>query len=298
MDTKIIVDVHHHVIGKNNPNYANFPKWDMQIDAEENERLGIAGTLLSLPVSSTPEQTRAINDLLTGFAAYDTKRYGVLACLPGKHVDAALKEIAYAYDVLHADGFCIPSNAGGMYIGDDRMDEILAELNRRSAVVLLHPVKPGGETPQLTVSDFSVYEFPFDTTRAVMDLIYRGKMKKYANIKWIVSHAGGAIPYLAYRLSTVAQESKAISLSKEEILNSFKNLYYDLALSTSEGVFQTLKAIIGTSQIVFGTDAPLRPQTGTQESVEIFKNTPVFTEEEKQSIAYKTSASLFSRFAI
>ncbi|MDP4208142.1 MAG: amidohydrolase family protein [Bacteroidota bacterium] len=296
MNTEIIIDVHHHVIGKNNPNYANFPKWDMQIDAEENARLGIGGALLSLPVSSTPEQTRAINDFLTGFAAYDTKRYGVLACLPSAHVDAALKEIEYAYDTLHADGFCMPSNTGGMYIGDDRMDEILAELNRRSAVVLLHPVKPSGETPQLTVSDFSVYEFPFDTTRTIMDLIYSGKMKKYANIKWIVSHAGGAIPYLVYRFSTVAEESKAISLSKEDIINSFKNLYYDLALSTSTGVFQTLKAVVGTSQIVFGTDAPLRPQTGTQDSVEFFNNTTVFTDEEKQNIARKTSSALFSRF--
>ncbi len=297
MNTEMIIDVHHHVIGRNNPNYANLPTWDMQIDAEENERLGIGGVLLSLPVSSTPDQTRAINDFLTGFAGYDTKRYGVLACLPSAHVDATLKEIEYAYDTLHADGFCMPSNVGGMYIGDDRMDEILAELDRRSAAVLLHPLKPGAEAPHLSVSDFSVYEFPFDTTRAIMDLIYSGKVIKYPHIKWIISHAGGAIPYLAYRLSTVAEESKAITLSKEDVLNSFKNLYYDVALSTSPGVFFTLKELVGTSQIVFGTDAPLRPNTGVHESVEIFKNTNIFNAEEKQSIAYKTSAALFPRFA-
>lgn len=296
MNTEMIIDVHHHVIGKNNPNFANLPKWNMQIDAEENERLGIGGALLSLPVSSTPEQTRAINDYLTRFASYDSKCYGVLACLPNANIDAALKEIEYACDSLHADGFCMPSNAGGMYIGDDRMDEILAELNKRNAVVLLHPVKPSGDVPQLTVTDFSVYEFPFDTTRAIMNLIYRGKLKKFPNIKWIVSHAGGCIPYLAYRFSTVAEEGKAISLSKNEVLNSFKNLYYDLALSTSAGVFQTLKEVAGTSQIVFGTDAPLRPKAGTQDSVEIFNNTTIFTTEEKQSIACKTSSVLFPRF--
>lgn len=297
MNTEMIIDVHHHVIGKNNPNFASLPKWDMQIDAEENERLGIGGALLSLPVSSTPEQTRAINDFLAGFAAYDSKRYGLLACLPCADTDASFKEIEYACHTLHADGFCIPCNIGGMYIGDDRMDEILAELDRRRAVVLLHPSKPGGETPQLSVIDFSVYEFPFDTTRAMMDLIYKGKLKKYPGIKWIVSHAGGAIPYLAYRLSTVAEESRAISVSKEEVLNSFKNLYYDLALSTSPGTFHTLKDVAGTSQIVFGTDAPLRPNTGTQDSIEIFKNTSVFTTVEKQRIAYQTSAGLFPRFA-
>jgi 6-methylsalicylate decarboxylase len=220
-----------------------------------------------------------------------------LACLPCAHIDATLKEIEYAYGSLHADGFCIPSNIGGKYISDDCMNEILAELNRRSAVVLLHPVKPGGEMPKLTVTDFSVYEFPFDTTRAVLDLIYSGKMKKYPNIKWIISHAGGAIPYLAYRLSTVAEESEAISLSKEVVLSSLTKLYYDLALSTSKGVFQTLKDVVGTSQIVFGTDAPLRPKKGVQNSIEIFNDTNVFTADEKQSIVYDTSAALFPCFA-
>jgi predicted TIM-barrel fold metal-dependent hydrolase len=297
MNANMIIDVHHHVIGKNNPNFANLPKWDMEIDAEENERLGIGGALLSLPVSSTPAQTRAINDFLAGYAAYDPKRYGVLACLPSVDVEASLKEIEYAYDALHADGFCMPSNVGGIYISDNRMDDILAELNKRSAVVLLHPVKPHGDVPALTVTSFSVYEFAFDTTRAIIDLIYSGKMRKYPNIKWIVSHAGGAIPYLAYRLSTVAEECKAINLSKEEVLHSFKNLYYDLALSTSTGVFETLKDVTGTSQIVFGTDAPLRPKVGTQESVEIFCNTTVFTAEEKQNIACNNSVALFPRFA-
>lgn len=297
MNTEMIIDVHHHVIGKNNPNFANLPKWDMQIDAEENERLGIGGALLSLPVSSTPEQTRTINDFLAGYASYDSKRYGMLACLPSPNIEATLKEIEYAYDSLLADGFCMPTHVNGTYIGDDKMDKIHAELNRRNAVVLLHPVKPSGDVPPLSVIDPSVWEFPFDTTRAIMDLLYRGKLKKYPNIRWIISHAGGALPYLVYRLSTVAEECKAINLSKEEVLDSFKNLYYDLALSTSNSVFQTLKDMAGTSQIVFGTDAPLRPNAGTQESVEIFKNTAIFTAQEKQSIAYDNSVALFPRFA-
>lgn len=294
---RMIIDVHHHVIGKNNPNFASLPKWSMEIDAAENERLGIAGALLSLPVSSTPEQTHAINDFLAGFAAYDSKRYGVLACLPSAHTDATLKEIDYAYGTLKADGFCMPSNAGGMYIGDDRMDEILAELNRRAAVVLLHPVKPAGEAPKLCVTDPSVYEFPFDTTRAIMDLVYRGKMLKYPNIKWIVSHAGGAIPYLAYRLSTVEAEVKASELSVKDILHSLKSLYYDLALSTATSVFYTLKELVGTSQILFGTDAPLRPKDGVADSISIFEKSDIFSDDEKETIAHQTSEKLFPRFA-
>lgn len=291
-----LIDIHHHVIGKNNPNAASLPEWNMELDAAALDRMGIAGALLSLPVASTPEQIRTINDFLAGFMTYDPKRYGMLACLPSAHPEAALKEIEYALDTLKADGFIMPSNAGGIYIGDDRMDEILAELDRRSAVVLVHPVKPAAVDTSLFVQDMSIYEFPFDTSRAVMDLIYRGKIQKYPNIRWIVSHAGGVIPYIAYRLSTVAEESKVSGLSGEQVINSLKTLYYDVALSTAPSVFATLKELVGASQILFGTDLPLRCEKGTTESIATFQDSEVFTDDEKQMIAFQTSQKLFPRF--
>ncbi|MEC0140939.1 amidohydrolase family protein [Paenibacillus macerans] len=288
--------IHHHVIGKNNPNAALLPPWSMEIDEEAMIRMGLTGALLSLPVSASPEVTRQINNLLAQCAAYNSTKYGMLACLPTEFVDEALKEIDYAYETLKVDGFCLPSNTKGIYIGDDRMDEILAELNRRSAVVLLHPTKPAGANESLFVKDMSIYEFPFDTTRSMMDLIYRGKVLKYPNIKWIVSHAGGTIPYIAYRLSTVAQENKASSLSSEEVLSSLKSLYYDVALSTSPSVFTTLKELVGASHILFGTDYPLRFENGVTESIEQLSSYLGFDEGEKTKLMSGTAKELFPRF--
>lgn len=290
------IDVHHHVIGKNNPNAALLPPWNMKIDEETMNRMGITGALLSLPVSASPEVTRQMNNFLAQFVTYDPKKYGMLACLPTEFVDDALKEIDYAYDTLKVDGFSIPSNTKGIYIGDDRMDEILAELNRRSAVVLLHPTKPAGVNESLFVKNMSIYEFPFDTTRAMMDLIYRGKVQKYSNIKWIVSHAGGVIPYIAYRLSTVAQENKVSSLSSDEVLASLRSLYYDVALSTSSSVFFTLRELAGTSHILFGTDYPLRYEKGVTESIQQFSSYLGFDEGEKSKIMSETAKELFPRF--
>jgi predicted TIM-barrel fold metal-dependent hydrolase len=290
------IDIHHHVIGKNNPNAASLPPWNMEIDEAAMKRLGLTGALLSLPVSANPEMIRQMNNFLAQFAAYDPKKYGLLACLPTEFVDEAIKEIDYAYGTLKADGFSIPSNTKGIYIGDDRMDEILAALNRRSAVVLLHPTKPAGGDIPLFVKDVSVYEFPFDTTRAMMDLIYRGKIQKYPNIRWIVSHAGGTIPYLAYRLSTVAQENKVSSLSADEVLTSLKSLYYDVALSTSPGVLSMLKELVGASHILFGTDYPLRYENGVTKSIEQFSSYLGFNEDEKQLIMSGTAKELFPRF--
>lgn len=296
MESNTIIDIHHHVIGKNNPNAASLPPWSMEIDEASMHQLGITGALLSLPVSLTPEATHQINDFLAQFVAYNPKKYGMLASLPCAHNDEALKEIEYAYGTLKADGFILPSNIGGMYIGDDRMDEILAELNKRSAVVLLHPTKPANVNPDLFVKDMSIYEFPMDTTRAVMDFVYRGKVQKYPNIKWIISHAGGTIPYLAYRLSTVAEENKASRLSASEVLDSLKRLYYDVALSTAPSVFATLKELVGTSHILFGTDFPLRYEKGVHESIQQFNSFEGFNNVEKNQILTGTAKELFPRF--
>lgn len=290
------IDIHHHVIGKNNPNAASLPPWDMKIDEEAMKRMGITGALLSLPVSSTPEVTRQMNNFLAEFVDFNPKKYGMLACLPTLFAEDALKEIEYAYDTLKADGFSIPSNTKGIYIGDDRMDEILTELNRRSAVVLLHPTKPTEVNESLFIKDMSIYEFPFDTTRAMMDLIYRGKVQKYPNIKWIVSHAGGTIPYIAYRLSSVAQENKVSSLSSHEVLASLKSLYYDVALSTSPSVFSTLRELAGASHMLFGTDYPLRYEKGVAESIEQFTSYLGFHEDEQRRIMCETAKELFPRF--
>lgn len=289
------IDVHHHLIGKQHPG-AGMPEWSIDLDIESMDRMGLTNAILSLPVAGAPEQTRAINNMIASLAAKDTKRYGMLACLPSVNVDAALKEIEYAYDTLKADGFCMPSNAGGIYIGDDRMDEILAELNRRSAVVLIHPTKAGGEIPSMLVTDLSIYEYPFDTTRAVIDLVYRGKIQKYPNIKWIVSHAGGVLPYIAQRLSTVAAENKAMPLTADEVMSSLKTLYYDVALSTAPYVFATLKELFGTSKILFGTDAPLRYEGPVTESINQLKSYPGFDEADMKKIISETAKELFPRF--
>ena len=292
--THTLIDIQHHVVGKQHP--ANMPEWNMEIDAAAMGRMGITGVLLSLPVASTPEQTRGINDFIANFAAYDPKRYGMLACLPNAHVDAALREIEYAYGTLKADGFIMPTNAGGIYIGDDRMDEILDELDRRSAVVLLHPTKPGMAMPPLFVKDMSVYEYPLETTRAMMDLIYRGKLRKYPHIRWILSHAGGTIPFIAYRLTTVAEEVKASSLSRDEVLADIKSLYYDVALATDPGVFAMLKDMVGASHMMFGTDYPLRRESGTAGSIKELADYSGLDEHERELIMSETAKILFPRF--
>jgi Predicted metal-dependent hydrolase of the TIM-barrel fold len=149
-----VIDVHHHAILPSVPATLErlalpgsggripVPPWSIQQDREAMARLGITGVLLSMPGSGTPEEVRAFNTSLAQFSQEDPSHYGLLANLPYGDAEAAVEEIGYVLDTLHGDGFALPSNYEGIYISDGRLDAVLAELDRRSAVVFVHPGAP------------------------------------------------------------------------------------------------------------------------------------------------------------
>ncbi len=128
-----------------------------------------------------------------------------------------------------------------------------------------------------------------------MNLVYTEKIARYSNIRWILAHAGGTIPYLAYRLS-IAGEWGGMALTPEDVMASLRTLYYELALSTSPAVFQALQELTGPSHILFGTDFPIRPEVGAAQSLAEFASYPGFQIEEQSLIRAETAQSLFPRF--
>lgn len=288
-----IIDIHHHVF----PPDFTIHRWCMEEDIEEMNRLGITGVLLSCPLPATSDNVRKINEFLAEKSAYDVRRYGFFASIPFDNVDSALKEIEYAGDVLKADGFALPSNNHSIYIGDDRLDPVFDELNRRKSIVFLHPSpkRPDGFELRMPTGNDSVYEFVFETTRAVMDYIYRNKMIRNPEIRWIISHAGGTIPYLAHRLSH-ASEWGAIEQSSGEIMSQLRALYYESALSSDDSVIFTLKRLAGASHILFGTDYPPTQAEYIAESMRSIKMCGTLSCEEQDMVLSGNAENLFTRF--
>lgn len=292
-----IIDIHHHAIFQNHKANLNLPTWSIESDQEAMERMGISGALLSIPISGSADVIRKINCSLVDLCHFNPSKYGMLALLPMAEIDAALEEIDFAINQLNADGFILPTNYRGIYLGSESLVPLLSELNRTNAVVLIHPTQPAGDNLPTFNRDLSVYEYPLETTRSVMDLIYKNRLTQFPNIKWIVSHAGGTIPYLAYRLS-IANEWKGITQSSAEITNSLESLYFDLALSTSPAVFSSLKHLVSSDHILFGTDFPLRFEQYVSRSIAEVKNYKEFTDLDKSFIFSGTAKSLFTRFKI
>jgi predicted TIM-barrel fold metal-dependent hydrolase len=186
-------------------------------------------------------------------------RFSLFAVLPLPDVEASLREIEYAFDTLKAEGVGLLSNWGNKWLADESFKPVLDELNRRKAIVYTHGAAPsccGGSyvpgVPETTI------EYNTDVSRTIVSLISSGTASRTPDIRYILSHGGGTITALTGRF--LGNEATADNLAAKPKLDSrlyhLRRFYYDTAASTNPVNIQSLKMLVGTSQIVFGTDHP------------------------------------------
>jgi len=184
-------------------------------------------------------------------------RFGGFACLPLPDLDASLEELSYALDVLRLDGFVLFTNSNGVYLGDPILEPLFEELERGEAIVFVHPnPSPDAIAHSLGLPD-NLLDFPTDTNRAVAQMHYTNRFARTPNVKYIFSHAGGSIPYLAARFSII-DEMGFIPGGEQRgaAAGMFRRIYWDTALAASNPVFRMLRDVAGIDQVLYGTDFP------------------------------------------
>lgn len=154
---------------------------------------------------------------------------------------------------------------------------------------------PSSETLNLDMPGFLI-EFLFDTTRAVINLIYTGTLERYPNLRWILSHAGGTVPYIAWRLSLANFEPKFLEKAPRGMLAYLKSFYYDTALSTSPHAMKSLLELVEPSQILFGSDFPFAPKPLVAKEIDDLQTLGFFQAPSLQAIARDNALSLFPKF--
>jgi predicted TIM-barrel fold metal-dependent hydrolase len=270
------------------------PEWSPDLAIEVMDQNGIAEGIISVssgpPIPDASRLLRACNDAAADLRAKRPGRFGSFASLPLPDVDASLKEVAHALDDLKADGVIVFASYDGKYLGDPLYNPLWEELNRRHAVVFIHPNQPPYAVPPIAPA--SVLEFPFETTRTATSLIIAGAHHTYPNIKFILSHAGGTLPYLVPRLSLSFSMMPGVAERVGDPKAAFAKFYYDTALSAGPSTFAALADIAPKEHILFGTDFPMAPRPAiTAFGIELDHVEP----QQRQRIHRANAAKLLSR---
>jgi 6-methylsalicylate decarboxylase len=274
------IDVHHHILP---PSYVRSvgdgrigplivagktPEWTPQHSIEAMDRNGIEKAITSISAPGlwfgdthiTQALTRECNDYAAAMCSDHPGRFGVFASLPLPDIDASLREIAYALDDLKADGIGLLTNYDGKYPGDPCFAPVFDELNRRKAVVYFHPTEaPCCHAHHLAIPAATL-EFPFDTTKAVTSLLFGGTFARCRDIRFIFSHAGGTIPFLAERIARLEVRPEFRESVPDGVIFELKRLFFDTALSANQLAFSALLKLVASEQVLFGSDYPFAPE--------------------------------------
>ncbi len=248
------------------------PDWSVQRALDVCGSFGIAEGVLSIspgypalaPAIERPLM-RECNDAAATIRRDHPGKFGHFASIPMFNSGAALKEIEYALDTLNADGVVVFSNYDSKYLGDPSFAEVWQELDRRKAIVFVHPTSPGddlaGQPPQ------SILEFPFDTTRAAVSLIFAGVTVRHPGIRFVLSHAGGALPFLAGRVNGAALLIPEIRENAPDVMVEIRKFWFDTALSGNPSALAALLVVADPARILFGSDFPYAPDIGIRVNV-------------------------------
>ncbi len=264
------IDIHHHfappawvaeVKGRPLLQPAN-TTWTPEKSIEDLDRAGSAAAVISITNpglwfgdnQTTNRIARACNEYGAKLVQQYPTRFGLFAAMPLPDIDATLKEIAYAYDVLKVDGVGLFTSYGDTWLGNAAFRPVMDELNRRKAVVHVHPTAANCcRNLDYGTSPGSI-EYGTDTTRAIIGVTFNGDTTRCPDIKFIWSHGGGSAPFLAGRIDGGSRSAK--DRMPAGFIAEAKKFYYDTAGAANRGAMASLLELVSSSHILFGTDFP------------------------------------------
>ncbi len=281
------IDVHLHIIptfyqdavyaaGFGPARRAGYPTYAPELALEAMDANGIAYALTSLaqpgvqfcPKAEAKLLARRVNEHASELMARWPQRFGAFAAVPMHDTRDAVDEIDHALGALKHQGVCLFASYADKYLGDESFDPVLDALDAHAAVVFVHPtLHPSSQSLSLRWPAM-LMEYLFDTTRAAVNLLLSGRLERYARIRFILAHAGGTLPYFAWRLAAVpAIDATFPQWSKAQFAEGLRRFWYDNALSPGHTTMGALKTVAAPDRILFGSDWPFVPEALVREAV-------------------------------
>lgn len=279
------------------------PEWSVEdaIAMMDESHIRVAVLSVSSPGvhfgddAAARDLARRINEFGAGLVERYPERFAVLAALPLPDVAGSVVEIEHALDHLHLDGVAIETNAHGLYPGDDAMTPVFAALQEREALLFLHPTSP----PHAEALDFGrprpIVEFPLDTTRAVIDLVLSGTLRRNPGVRVVVPHAGGALAAVADRVATLLPAF--VESADTDVAAELGRLYYDLAGVPVPRQLPSVLQLAPVDHLLYGSDWPFTPLPIVEQLAAGIRSTPLLSDDDRLRIAWRNALDLLPRLA-
>ena len=288
------VDVHSHIIpaeytrllarhGAELEETFPLPQWDAARHLAFMDSAGIGCAVLTLPApqpfygdaEESARCIRRVNELSAQVKAQHPGRFRFCAALPLPDVQAAIREAVYALDTLGADGVKLATNSRGQYLGDEALDSLMSVLDERHAVVIIHPHRPTPYAADIIgTTPLAMYEYPAETTRAVVNMLARNVPVRYRNIKVVVPHCGSFLPLALPRMRSILPAMvQGGYMQPIDWEGNLSRLYYDLAGNPAPEVLRSLLTITTPDHILYGSDYPYLPDKVLKANLERLKQT-------------------------
>jgi len=307
------IDVHFHIIpqfyqeavkaaGFGPARRAGYPPYSAELGLEVMDANGIATAITSvaqpgvhfLDAEAGRTLARRLNEHASELAVRFPRRYGAFSIIPMKDIGHAVAEIEFCLDTLKHQGVCLFASYGEKFLGDTYFDPVMEGLNARKAVCFIHPtLHPTSRTLDINLPGF-VMEYLFDTTRAAANMIFSGTLDRYPDIKFILAHAGGTLPYFAWRLGATPQVDPTLpQWPRDKFEKALRHFWYDNALSCGATTMGALKTVADPNKILFGSDWPFVQAPLVAEEVATHEAPGLHSDTERAAIDRNNALMLF-----
>lgn len=309
------IDIHQHVtperyraalesIGLKGSGERAWPESSPATLIEAMDRTGLAAAVISVAspgayfgdIAFTRNVVRGVNDDLAKAVADYPRRFAAVGMVALPDVDSALRDVEYALDTVKLDGILLLTHTGDRYLGHPDDAPLYAELDRRKAVVVVHPKRPA-------TSGWAQFSFPdgyselaFETYRAIANLHWNGMIARFPNIRWVMPHAGGVAPFLAFRFSGMDDVKAVHERSPDGVAATLRHLYYDIAQATHPAPLAALMQVADPSRVMFGTDFPFARNVGViEQSIAAVDDFAGFDDATRRKVERDNALALFPR---
>ena len=309
------IDVHFHLIppfyqdaayaAGAGPAIGRYPDWSPEraLELMDNSGIELALTSLAQPgvqfgdPAKAAALARRCNEYASELAGRSPKRFGAFATVPMWDLREAAAEIDHALGTLKHQGVCLFASYGEKFLGDAHFDPVMEVLNTHDAVVLVHPaLHPSSRKLDLPWPGFMM-EYVIDTTRAAVNLVFSGAIERFPRIRFVLAHAGGLMPYFAWRLSISPMiDARLEQLAPADIYARLGRFWYDNALSPTAETLACVERIAPTGHLVFGSDWPFANARVIAEAVKTYEAVEL-PQAQREAIDRGNALSLFPELA-